>query len=256
MRNTESFARLLDIMDQLREKCPWDKEQTIESLRPLTIEEIYELNDAILKNDLNNICKELGDILLHIVFYAKIGEEKQSFTIDDVINKLCDKLVYRHPHVFGETAVKNAGEVIQNWEQLKTKEKDGNKTVLSGVPASLSSLIKAYRIQDKARAVGFDWEQRNQVWEKVVEELNELKVELEKDDKDKAEQELGDFLFSVVNAARLYDINPDTALERTNMKFIKRFGYLEQKTIKQGQSLHDMTLNEMNAIWEEAKQSD
>ena len=250
---SNSFNRLLEIMDELREKCPWDREQTTDSLRPLTIEETYELSDAILQHDYNNVCKELGDILLHIVFYAKIGEEQQQFTIDDVINKLCDKLIFRHPHVFSTTEVKNAGEVIQNWEQLKTKEKDGNKTVLSGVPQSLPSLVKAYRIQDKVRAVGFDWDEREQVWDKVNEELEELKIELKNADKDKTEQELGDFLFSIVNAARLYDINPDTALERTNRKFIKRFNYLEQKTIKQGRSLKDMTLAEMDVIWEEAK---
>jgi XTP/dITP diphosphohydrolase len=225
-------------------------------LRPLTIEETYELSDAILHHDLNNVCKELGDILLQIVFYAKIGEEEQSFTIDDVVNKLCDKLIYRHPHVFGDTAVQHAGEVIKNWEQLKTKEKDGNKTVLSGVPESMPSLIKAYRMQDKARAVGFDWERREQVWDKVAEELDELKAELENADKDKAELELGDFLFSVVNAARLYDLNPDTALERTNRKFKKRFAYLEQHTIKQGRSLKDMSLEEMDALWEAAKKYD
>ena len=250
---SNSFNRLLEIMDELREKCPWDREQTTDSLRPLTIEETYELSDAILQHDYNNVCKELGDILLHIVFYAKIGEEQQQFTIDDVINKLCDKLIFRHPHVFSTTEVKNAGEVIQNWEQLKTKEKDGNKTVLSGVPQSLPSLVKAYRIQDKVRAVGFDWDEREQVWDKVNEELEELKIELKNADKDKTEQELGDFLFSIVNAARLYDINPDTALERTNRKFIKRFNYLEQKTIRQGRSLKDMTLAEMDVIWEEAK---
>jgi XTP/dITP diphosphohydrolase len=256
MRNTESFARLLDIMDRLREQCPWDREQTIDTLRPLTIEETYELSDAILHHDLENICKELGDILLHIIFYSKIGSEQQAFTIDDVINKLCDKLIYRHPHVFGDTEVKHAGDVVKNWEQLKTKEKGGNKTVLSGVPESMPSLIKAYRIQDKVRAVGFDWDKREQVWDKVHEELDELKVELEKADADKAEQELGDFLFSVVNAARLYDLNPDTALERTNQKFRKRFGFLEQKTIKQGRSLKDMTLDEMNEIWEAAKKEE
>lgn len=256
MRDTASFTRLLDIMDQLREKCPWDREQTISSLRPLTIEETYELSDAILHNDMNNICKELGDILLHIVFYAKIGEEQQRFSIDDVINKLCDKLIYRHPHVFGEIAVKHAEEVIQNWEQLKTKEKDGNKTVLSGVPEAMPSLVKAYRMQDKARAVGFDWEKREQVWDKVNEELTELKVEFERGDSDRAEQELGDFLFSVVNAARLYGLNPDTALERTNMKFRKRFGYLEAQTLKKGLKLKDMTLDEMNEIWDQAKREE
>jgi len=250
---SDAFSRLLAVMDELREKCPWDKEQTIDSLRTLTIEETYELSDAIMQHNYASICKELGDLLLHIVFYAKIGEEQQQFTIDDVINKLCDKLVYRHPHVFSETAVENAGEVIQNWEQLKLKEKDGNESVLSGVPSSLPALIKAYRMQDKARAVGFDWEQREQVWDKVQEELEELKAELSKADSVKAENELGDFLFSVVNAARLYNINPETALERTNLKFINRFGYLEQKTIKQGRSLKDMSLDEMNEIWNEAK---
>ena len=254
MRNTETFARLLDIMHQLREKCPWDREQTVDTLRPLTIEETYELSDAILHHNMDNICKELGDILLHIVFYAKIGEEQQSFTIDDVINKLCDKLIYRHPHVFGEIEVKHAEEVIQNWEQLKTKEKDGNKTVLSGVPEAMPSLIKAYRMQDKARAVGFDWEEREQVWDKVSEELSELKTEFEQGDNDKAEQELGDFLFSVVNAARLYGLNPDTALERTNQKFRKRFGYLEVQTLQKGRQLKDMSLDEMNEIWEKAKE--
>jgi XTP/dITP diphosphohydrolase len=256
MRNTESFARLLDIMDQLREKCPWDREQTIDTLRPLTIEETYELSDAILHHNMDDICKELGDILLHIVFYAKIGEERQNFTIDDIINKLCNKLIYRHPHVFGETAVKHSGEVIQNWEQLKRKEKDGNKSLLSGVPEAMPSLIKAYRMQDKARAVGFDWDEREQVWDKVGEELSELKAEFERGDEDKAEQELGDFLFSVVNAARLYGLNPDTALERTNLKFRKRFNYLEAQSIKMGTQLKDMTLDEMNEIWEKAKNSD
>ncbi len=259
-----SFERLLDIMDELREKCPWDREQTMESLRPLTIEETYELSDAILAKDNFNIAKELGDILLHIVFYAKIGEENSNFDISDVIDSLCNKLVYRHPHVFSEREVSGTREVIQNWEQLKGKEKDGNKSLLSGVPASLPSLVKAYRIQDKARAVGFDWEEREQVWDKVKEELNEFENEL-KDEKGvelsnaeggdgrKAEQEFGDLLFSMVNAARLYNINPDTALEMTNRKFIKRFNFLEEKTIKAGRSLKEMTLQEMDTIWEEAK---
>ncbi|MDR3235396.1 MAG: nucleoside triphosphate pyrophosphohydrolase [Prevotellaceae bacterium] len=250
------LSRLLDIMDELRVKCPWDREQTTESLRPMTIEETYELSDAILHDDASHVCKELGDILLHIVFYARIGEEQQAFTIGDVADKLCDKLIYRHPHVFGGAEVAHAGEVVKNWEQLKTKEKEGNKTVLSGVPEGMPSLIKAYRMQDKARAVGFDWERREQVWDKVREELAELETEMERNDADKAEQELGDFLFSVVNAARLYGLNPDTALERTNMKFRKRFGFLEQQTIKQGRSLKDMTLDEMNAIWEEAKKEE
>ncbi len=259
-----SFERLLDIMDELREKCPWDREQTMESLRPLTIEETYELSDAIMAKDNFNIAKELGDILLHIVFYAKIGEENSQFDMSGVINSLCDKLVYRHPHVFSQREVSGTREVIENWEQLKGKEKDGNKSLLSGVPASLPSLVKAYRIQDKARAVGFDWEEREQVWGKVKEELDEFESEL-KDEREgigtnaeggdgrKAEQEFGDLLFSMVNAARLYNINPDTALEMTNRKFIKRFNYLEEKTIKAGRSLKEMTLQEMDQIWEEAK---
>jgi XTP/dITP diphosphohydrolase len=240
-------------MDELREKCPWDREQTFDSLRPQTIEETYELSDAILRQDYNDICKELGDVLLHIVFYAKMGEEEQHFTIDDVINKLCEKLIFRHPHVFSETEVTSAADVIQNWEQLKLKEKDGNKTVLSGVPASMPSLVKAYRIQDKARAVGFDWDVREQVWDKIEEELNELKVELSGGTADNIEAEFGDLIFSIVNAARLYNVNPDTALEHTNHKFITRFNYLEQQTIRQGRSLRTMTLDEMNKIWEEAK---
>ncbi|MDR1681560.1 MAG: nucleoside triphosphate pyrophosphohydrolase [Prevotellaceae bacterium] len=252
MKST-SFNRLLSIMDELREKCPWDREQTFDSLRPQTIEETYELCDAILKKDYSDICKELGDVLLHVVFYAKMGEEEQHFTIDDIITKLCEKLIFRHPHVFSETEVNGAAEVIQNWEQLKLKEKDGNKTVLSGVPASLPSLIKAYRIQDKARAVGFDWEVREQVWDKVEEELAELKVELAGGTPEDIEAEFGDLFFSIVNAARLYGINPDTALERTNTKFISRFNYLEQQTIRQGRSLRSMTLEEMNQIWEQAK---
>jgi len=251
-----AFERLLNIMDELREKCPWDRVQTLESLRPNTIEETYELSEGILDNDLNLIKKELGDILLHIVFYAKIGSEKNAFDITDVINGLCEKLIYRHPHVFGEVKVKNAGEVVENWEQLKTKEKDGNKTILSGVPKALPALIKANRIQEKVKAVGFDWEVRSQIWEKVDEEMGELKAEISADNHDKMEAEFGDLLFSLVNAARLYNIEPETALERTNKKFTKRFGYLEQKTIKQGRSLKDMTLDQMNEIWEEAKKYD
>ena len=261
-----SFVRLLDIMDRLRAECPWDREQTTESLRPLTIEETYELSDAILKRDSFNISKELGDLLLHIIFYAKIGSEQGSFDITGVMNMLCDKLIYRHPHVFSEREVAGTIDVIKNWEQLKRGEKDGNKSLLSGVPDSLPSLVKAYRIQDKARAVGFDWEERNQVWDKVKEELAEFEEELGKQDRDviigvnveggdgtKIEQEFGDLIFSLVNAARLYNINPDTALEMTNRKFIKRFNYLENRTIKQGRLLKDMSLAEMDAIWEEAK---
>lgn len=243
-------------MDELREKCPWDRKQTLESLRPNTIEETYELSDSILDKDLDLIKKELGDLLLHIVFYSKIGSEKSAFDITDVINSICDKLVYRHPHVFGEVLVKDANEVVENWEELKTKEKDGNKTILSGVPKTLPALIKANRIQEKVKAVGFDWEVRSQIWEKVEEEMNELKLEISANNADKMEGEFGDLLFSLVNAARLYNIEPETALERTNKKFMKRFGYLEEKTIKQGRSLKTMTLDEMNVIWEKSKQFD
>ncbi|MCD7898463.1 MAG: nucleoside triphosphate pyrophosphohydrolase [Bacteroides sp.] len=249
----EAFGCFLDVLDELREKCPWDRKQTNESLRPNTIEEVYELSDAILKNDTQEICKELGDVLLHIAFYAKIGSEKGKFDIKDVCDRLCEKLVFRHPHVFGDEQAETAGQVSENWEQLKLKEKGGNKTVLSGVPSALPSLIKAYRIQDKARNVGFDWEQKEDVWKKVREEFGELEVELAHLDKDKAEAEFGDLFFSLINAARLYKINPDNALERTNQKFIRRFNYLEEHTMKQGKKLKDMTLEEMDAIWEEAK---
>lgn len=249
----EAFGRLLDILDELRVKCPWDRKQTNESLRPNTIEEVYELCDALMKNDQKNICKELGDVLLHVVFYAKIGSETNSFDIKDVCDKLCDKLIFRHPHVFGETKADTAEKVSENWEQIKLKEKDGNKSVLSGVPDALPSLIKSYRIQDKARNVGFDWEEREQVWSKVKEEIGEFESEIANMDKDKAEAEFGDVLFSLINAARLYKINPDNALERTNQKFIHRFNYLEEHTLKQGRKLQDMTLAEMDAIWNEAK---
>ncbi len=255
----EAFGRLLDVMDELREKCPWDHKQTIESLRPQTIEETYELSDAILKGDLKELSKELGDVLLHIVFYSKIGAEQGEFDIKDVCNRLCDKLIYRHPHVFGDTAVKDSEEVIKNWEQLKTTEKDGNKRILSGVPVTLPPLLKAYRMQDKARAVGFDWENREQVWDKVAEELREFHAELDTMDEKcpesvtRTEGELGDFLFSIVNASRLYGLNPDTALEMTCAKFRRRFTYLEEKTIRQGRSLNEMTLAQMDEIWDEAK---
>ena len=255
-----AFGRLLDVMDDLREKCPWDRKQTNDSLRPNTIEETYELADAIIKNDKQDICKELGDVLLHIVFYAKIGSETGDFDIADVCNKLCDKLIYRHPHVFGPEAERiekgeiTVDQVLKNWEQLKVSEKGGNKRVLSGVPDALPSLIKAYRIQDKARGVGFDWETREQVWDKVREELGELEAELNRDDKEKSTQELGDFIFAVINAARLYKLNPDTALELTNRKFIRRFTYLEEHSIRIGKPLTEMTLEEMDKIWEEAKQ--
>ena len=254
-----AFGRLLDVMDELREKCPWDRKQTIESLRPQTIEETYELSDAILKGDMRELSKEIGDVLLHVVFYAKIGSEKGEFDIVDVINRLCDKLIYRHPHVFGEKQVADAAEVVKNWEQLKTTEKDGNKRVLSGVPQTLPPLLKAYRMQDKARAVGFDWEEKSQVWDKVAEELGEFHQELDKlnpaepESVVKAEGELGDLLFSIVNAARLYDLNPDTALEMTCAKFRRRFTYLEEQTIRKGLSLKEMTLAQMDAIWDEAK---
>lgn len=248
------FERLLDVLDELRVKCPWDRKQTNESLRPNTIEETYELCDALIKNDKPNICKELGDVLLHVLFYAKIGSETGDFDIGDVCQKLTDKLIFRHPHVFGEEAAANAEEVSKLWEQIKQKEKDGNKTVLSGVPSSLPALVKAYRIQDKARNVGFDWEERSQVWDKVKEEISEFEAEVEHMDKEKATAEFGDVLFSLINAARLYKINPDNALELTNQKFIRRFTYLEQQTLKQGRDLKEMTLAEMDAIWEEAKQ--
>lgn len=249
----EAFGRLLDILDELRVKCPWDRKQTNESLRTNTIEETYELCEALMRDDEVNIKKELGDLLLHIVFYAKIGDEKGEFDIKDVCDSLCDKLIFRHPHVFGTAEADTAGKVEQNWEQLKLKEKGGNKTVLGGVPASLPSIVKAHRIQDKARNIGFDWEEREQVWDKVNEEFNELKAEINKMDADKMEAEFGDLFFSLINAARLYKINPDNALERTNLKFIRRFNYLEEKTKEQGRSQKEMTLAEMDEIWNEAK---
>lgn len=249
----EAFGRFLDVLDELREKCPWDKKQTNESLRPNTIEEVYELCDALMKNDKKETCKELGDVLLHIAFYAKIASETGDFDMKDVCDKLCDKLIYRHPHIFGDTVAENAEQVIQNWEQLKLKEKDGNTSVLSGVPTSLPTLIKAYRIQDKARNVGFDWEEKEQVWDKVKEEFGELQAEISSMNKDKAEAEFGDLFFSIINAARLYGINPDNALERTNQKFTRRFNYLEENTIKQGRNLKDMSLEEMDKYWDEAK---
>ena len=254
--NLEAFNRLLDIMDELREKCPWDRVQTNESLRANTIEETYELSEAILNNGQNEIKKELGDLLLHIVFYAKIGEEKSSFDIGDVCNAISEKLVFRHPHVFGDINIESASQVEQSWEQIKMKEKDGNKTILDGVPASLPSLVKAYRIQDKARNSGFDWNERRDVWDKVNEEMSELKVEIEKLDQDRMEAEFGDLMFSIVNAARLYNVNPDNALERTNRKFIKRFTYLEKEAKQIGRNLKDMTLSEMEEIWQEAKKED
>jgi len=248
-----AFERLLIMMDELREKCPWDKKQTIESLRHLTIEETYELADAIIEKDMPNIKKELGDILLHIVFYARIASETKEFDIADVINALCDKMISRHPHIYGDVKVENEQDVKENWEKLKLKE--GNKSVLGGVPVSLPSLVKASRIQDKARAVGFDWEKPEQVWEKVEEEIAELKHEIEvKAPMDKIEGEFGDVLFSMVNYARFMNINPEDALEKTNKKFIKRFQYLEQEAGKQGKKLADMTLAEMDVYWNKAKE--
>lgn len=271
-KQLEAFNRLLDVMDTLREKCPWDRKQTIDSLRPNTIEEVYELSDAIMNHDMKNISKELGDVLLHIVFYAKIGSEQGEFDIADVCNRLCDKLIFRHPHVYppkedgselakDSSKAKSAEQVIKNWEQLKQTEKDGNKTVLSGVPNTLPPLIKAYRMQDKARAVGFDWEKKEDVWDKVYEEIGELREALaavgeDGSGRDAAQGELGDLLFAIVNASRLYKLNPDTALESTCLKFRKRFTYVELKAREQGRELRDMTLAEMDALWEEAKRSE
>ena len=276
----KAFGRLLDVLDALRENCPWDKKQTNESLRPNTIEETFELCDALMKNDTQNICKELGDVIMHVMFYAKIGSEQGQFDIADVCNTEADKLIFRHPHVYHPSQVgapepkplpyvpeealqaekerefadaKTSDQVLQNWEQIKLKEKDGNKSVLSGVPSSLPSLIKAYRIQDKARNVGFDWEDKQDVWKKVREELDELEAEIKREDKRRSELELGDFLFALINAARLYKLNPDNALEHTNQKFISRFNYIEAHSIKMGKPLTEMTLQEMDALWEEAK---
>ena len=274
-----AFGRFLDVLDALRANCPWDKKQTNESLRPNTIEETYELCDAIIRDDTHEICKELGDVLLHICFYAKIAEEKQQFDVADVCNALTRKMITRHPHVYHPSqidaedpkplpyvpeasdgadildakSVTTVGQVLENWEQIKLKEKDGNKSVLSGVPDALPSMIKAYRIQDKARNVGFDWEDKQDVWAKVREELGELEEELRKEDKEKSTRELGDFLFAVINAARLYKLNPDNALEMTNRKFIDRFNYIEAHSIKIGKPLKDMTLGEMDELWNEAK---
>ena len=250
----KAFERLLTIMNELREQCPWDKKQTMETLRHLTIEEVYELGDAILDNDLDEVKKELGDVLLHIVFYSKIGSETNAFDIADVCNSICDKLVERHPHIYGNVKVKDEEDVKRNWEQIKLKE--GKKSVLDGVPNSLPALVKANRIQDKAAGIGFDWEEPKQVWEKVEEELKELQNEVQLNHVEKIESELGDVFFSLVNYARFLKINPENALERTNKKFIKRFQYLEAKAKLLNKSLHDMTLNEMDVFWEEAKKSD
>jgi XTP/dITP diphosphohydrolase len=255
-KSLREFNKLLDIIDEIRVKCPWDMKQTNESLRKLTIEETYELADAILNDRNDGIKGELGDLMLHIVFYAKIGEESSSFTMADVLEGINNKLIYRHPHVFGDVKVTGASEVEENWEQLKIKEGNGYKPVLSGVPSSLPAIIKANRIQEKVRGVGFDWEKREQIWDKVMEEISELKEEIENHNTESIESELGDVLFSIINASRLYGIDPEAALEKTNRKFIKRFNYLEKETITKGISLHDMSLNEMNVIWEEAKKED
>ncbi|AUC75620.1 nucleoside triphosphate pyrophosphohydrolase [Olleya sp. Bg11-27] len=247
----KAFDRLLTIMDELREQCPWDKKQTMETLRHLTIEETYELGDAILEDDLEEVKKEIGDLMLHMVFYAKIGSEKKAFDIGDVCNSICEKLIHRHPHIYGDVTVKDEAEVKRNWENLKLKE--GRTSVLEGVPNSLPALVKASRIQEKVAGVGFDWERPEQVWEKVEEELNEFKVEVEKGDADAMEDEFGDVLFSMVNYARFLNINPENALERTNKKFKKRFQYLEKKAKGLNKDLKDMTLGEMDVFWEEAK---
>ncbi len=250
----EAFGRFLDVLDELREKCPWDRKQTNESLRPNSIEEVYELSDALVADDTQNICKELGDVLLHVAFYAKIASEKGQFDIADVCNRLCDKLIYRHPHVFGTVKAETAGEVCKNWEQLKMSEKGGNKSILSGVPVSMPSLIKAFRMQEKAANVGFDWDTKEDVWAKVREEIAELQVEFDKGDVVNSEKELGDLLFSIVNVARKYGINPDNALEQTNSKFRRRFNYVEERSLGQGMDIRDMTLAQMDALWDEAKE--
>lgn len=251
----EAFGRLLDIMDDLRTGCPWDKKQTLESIRHLTIEEVFELSDAILDEDLKGIREELGDLLMHVVFYAKIGSEKKAFDIKDVLEGISEKLVYRHPHIYGEVKVSDADEVAENWEKLKLKE--GKKSVLSGVPKSLPPLLKAYRIQDKVKGVGFEWEHMEQVWDKVLEEMEELKVEVEENgSKHKVEEEFGDLMFALVNYARYIDINPDDALERTNTKFIKRFQFIETESAKDGKNLVDMSLDEMDVYWEKAKEKE
>lgn len=252
----QAFGRFLDVLEELREKCPWDRKQTNSSLRPNTIEECFELSDAIVADDVQNICKELGDVLLHVAFYAKIASEKQQFDMKDVCDRLCDKLIYRHPHVFGDTVAETAGEVCKNWEQLKMTEKDGNKSILSGVPVSMPSLIKAYRMQEKAANVGFDWEKKEDVWAKVKEEISEVEEEMKRADKVACEKEFGDLLFSLVNAARLYGINPDTALEQTNAKFRRRFNYVEENSIGKGRNLKDMSLEEMDALWDKAKENE
>ena len=252
---TQALHRLLNIMNELRDKCPWDKKQTLESLRHLTIEETYELSDAILKGDLEEIKKELGDLMLHVVFYSKIGSETKAFDLADVMNSLCDKLMTRHPHVFGEIAVEDESEVKRNWEQIKLKEKGGNRSVLAGVPKSLPALIKALRIQEKVHGVGFDWQDKEEVWEKVEEEITEFKACFKNNqmDREMAESEFGDILFSLVNYARFVEINPENALEKTNQKVIKRFNYMETAIKQDGKNLHDLTLTEMDVYWNKAK---
>lgn len=250
----EAFGRMLDVLDILRVECPWDAKQTNESLRPNTVEEVYELADALMSDDDKNIRKELGDVLLHIAFYSKIADEKGKFDIADVCDSLTDKLIFRHPHVFGDVNADSAEKVSQNWEEIKLKEKDGNKSVLSGVPSALPALIKANRIQEKARNIGFDWEEPAQVWDKVKEEVAEVEAEIKSGDRKHLEEEFGDLLFSIINASRLYGVNPENALELTNRKFIKRFNHLERRAKEMGKPLKDMTLAEMDAIWNEAKQ--
>lgn len=248
-----AFNKVLDVLETLRVQCPWDRKQTNESLRPNTIEETFELADALMSEDNENICKELGDVLLHVVFYSKIGEEKDAFDLADVCTRLTDKLIYRHPHIYGNVHADNAEQVKQNWEKLKETEKGGNKTVLGGVPRALPALIKAARIQEKAANVGFDWEKREDVWNKVKEETMEVEAEIESKDKKKLEGEFGDLLFAVINAARLYGVNPENALEHTNRKFIDRFNYVEAGAKKAGKHVSDLTLSEMDALWDEYK---
>ena len=249
----EAFGRMLDVLDNLRIKCPWDKKQTNQSLRPNTIEEVFELCDALASDDIPNIKKELGDVLLHVAFYAKIADEQGRFDIADVCNALTDKLIFRHPHIYGNVQAKTADDVADNWEQIKLKEKGGNKTVLSGVPNALPALIKAFRIQEKAAHVGFDWDEPRQVWEKVKEETREVEAEILNGNPDDLEQEFGDLMFAIVNAARLYNVNPENALDRTNRKFISRFNYIEAKAKEAGKNLKEITLGEMDALWNEAK---
>jgi len=254
-RRLEAFQRLLDIMDELRAKCPWDKKQTLESLRYLTIEETYELSDAILDGNLDDIKQEVGDIMLHLVFYSKIGQEKNAFDITDVLNSINEKLVRRHPHIFGDVEANDEKTVKENWEKIKMKE--GRKSVLSGVPKSMPAMVKAFRMQEKASGVGFDWENTDQVWDKVLEEAQELRDELNNGaEKEKVEAEFGDLMFALVNYARFIDVNPDDALEHTNKKFIRRFNYLEERAREQGRAIHEMTLDEMEAIWQESKKEE